>query len=454
MYKFKPAQIIMLGFLALILIGALLLSLPAAAREGQLSFSDALFTSTSAVCVTGLVVVDTGATFTLFGQIVILILIQAGGIGVMTVMSLVFVILGKRITLSERMVLSEALGENNLSGVVRMILNVIKYTLIFELAGAAILAIRFVPMFGAAKGIYYSIFHAVSAFCNAGFDVLGPVSGEFTSISMFSSDPIVVLTIAALLILGGLGFVVISNLFGFNHLHKNQHLSRYSRLVLIANAVLVAAGLIVVFSFELNNPRTLGSMDMGGKLLSGFFQAVTPRTAGFATIDQSALMPVTRFVVIILMFIGASPAGTGGGIKTTTLAIVAIFALSSFKRSEDVNVLGRRLAYDTMRRALSVMMLALLYVLVVCFVLIAIESDRAEPLYTTQNIVFEAVSAFGTVGLSAGLTPTLSAASRAVLIATMFIGRVGLMTLVLGISSRSLMDSRKLRYPEERFMVG
>lgn len=454
MQKIKPAQIIMLGFLALILIGALLLSLSAAASKGQLSFSDALFTSTSAVCVTGLVVVDTGTTFTLFGQIVILVLIQVGGIGVMTVMSLVFVILGKRITLSERMIIKEALGEHNLSGVVKMILKVIKYTFIFELAGAAILAIRFVPMLGVAKGIYYSIFHAVSAFCNAGFDVMGPVSGEFSSISTFASDPIVVLTIGALLIFGGLGFVVIANIFGFNNLHKNKHLSRYSKLVLISNAILVAAGLIVVFSFEFSNPQTLGSMDTGGKLLSGFFQAVTPRTAGFSTLDQNALMPVTRFFVIILMFIGASPAGTGGGIKTTTLAIVAIFALSAFKRSEDINIFGRRLAYDTVRRALAVMMLALLYVLVVSFILIAIESSRTEPLYTTQNIIFEVVSAFGTVGLSAGLTPSLSAASRAVLIVTMFIGRVGMMTLVLGISSRSLKDSSKLHYPEERFMVG
>ncbi len=454
MHKFRPAQIIIFGFLALIMLGALFLSLPAATTsDTQLGFADALFTATSAVCVTGLVVADTGTAFTLFGQIVILLLVQIGGLGVMTVMTLVFVLLGKRITLSERMVIKEALGEQNLSGVVRMILKVVKYTLVFELAGAAVLAVRFVPMLGA-RGIFHSIFHAVSAFCNAGFDLMGAVSGEYTSLSVFASDPLVLLTVTALFIFGGLGFVVIADVFNFDHFRGRRKLSRYSKLVLITNALLIAAGMAAVFSFELFNPRTLGEMDTGGKLLSGFFQAVTPRTAGFSTIGQGSLLPATRLIVMILMFIGASPAGTGGGIKTTTLAVVAIFAFSSVKRCEDVNILGRRLAYDTLRRALSILVFALLFVLIACFAMIAVEESRQEAMFTSSNIVFEVISAFGTVGLSAGLTPYLSVLSKFILIATMFTGRIGLMTLVFGLSSRTLKECSILRYPEERFMVG
>ena len=453
MHRFKPAQIIIFGFLALIMFGALLLSLPIATQPGkQLTFLDTLFTSTSAVCVTGLVVADTGTTFTLFGQIVILFLLQAGGLGVMTVMSLVFVILGKRISLGERMIIKEALNEFNLSGVVRMVLKVIKYTFLFELLGALLLMTRFMPMFGL-KGIYYSVFHAVSAFCNAGFDVMGPVSGEFSSFSLFASDPMVMITLAVLIVLGGLGFVVVANVFGFDRLRKHRRLSRYSKLVLAANAVLIAIGLLVVFAFELGNAQTLGGMDTGGKLTSGLFQAITPRTAGFSTIDQGALLPATRLFIIILMFIGASPAGTGGGIKTTTVAIVSIFAFSSVKKTQDVNIGDRRLAYDTLRRALSILVLALLYVLLASFAVLGIEAGRPEPVFTTQNIVFEVVSAFGTVGLSAGLTPILSTASRIIIILTMFVGRVGLMTLVFGLSSRSG-KSTDIRYPEERFMVG
>ncbi|MFA5675634.1 MAG: potassium transporter TrkG [Christensenellales bacterium] len=453
MQRFKPAQIIIFGFLSLILLGTVLLSLPISAKPGrQLGFLDNLFTSTSAVCITGLSVADIGLTFSLFGQIVILFLIQAGGLGVMTVMSLVFVLLGKRITLSERMIIKEALNEFNLSGVVRMVLRIIKYTVFFELAGAAVLAIRFVPLLGL-KGVFYSVFHSVSAFCNAGFDLMGPVSGEFSGLSMFASDPVVIFTLSALIILGGLGFAVIADIFGIGNRRRRQKLCRYTKLVLAANAVLLVLGLATVFSFELGNPRTLGALDTGGKIISGIFQAITPRTAGFSTLDQGALLSATRFVVIILMFIGASPAGTGGGIKTTTVAIVTLFAFSGIKKSQDVNIFGRRLAFDTVRRALSIMVLALLFVLIVCFAVIGIEGLRQEALFSTQNIVFEVVSAFGTVGISAGITPLLCTASRVIIIITMFVGRIGLMTLVFGLSSRSEKPA-DLRYPKERFMVG
>ena len=453
--KLRPAQIIIISFLVLILLGSVLLSLPFATRSGHpISYLDALFTSTSAVCVTGLAVVDTGSAFSLFGQIIIILLIQAGGLGVMTVMSLAFLLLRKRFTLSERMVIKESFNEFDLSGLVKVILKVLKVTLAAELLGAVLLATRFIPAFGAEKGIYFSLFHAISAFCNAGFDLLGPVSGAGqSSFMMFSNDPVVVLTIAFLIILGGLGFVVITHIVSPARIRSRQGISRYARLVLIATATLIAAGFVLVFFLEQSNPKTLGNMGFGQKLLNALFQSVTPRTAGFATVDQGALLPATKLIVVLLMFIGASPAGTGGGIKTTTFSIVLLFLLSSMLGKRDVTTIDRRIAADNVRRALTITLMAMLLVFVASFALMGIEGQRGG-LFTPENIVFEVVSAFGTVGLSAGLTPLLSIASRIILIFVMFVGRVGLITLVVALSLRSRKDDANLRYPEERFMVG
>jgi trk system potassium uptake protein TrkH len=452
--KLQPAQIIILGFIILIFFGSILLSLPFATRDGKpLHYLDALFTSTSAVCVTGLVVVDTGTAFSLFGQIVIILLIQAGGLGVMTVMSFAFLLIGKRITLSERMVIKETFNEFELSGLVKIILKVLKVTLAAELLGAVLLATRFIPAFGLDKGIYFSLFHAISAFCNAGFDLLGPVSEMYSSFKMFANDPVVVLTLSFLIVSGGLGFVVISQIASPTRIRKREGLSRYTKLVLAITTVLILLGFVAVFSFEQGNPNTFGKMSFGNKLLNGLFQAITPRTAGFATIDQNMLMPATKFIVILLMFIGASPAGTGGGIKTTTFAVVVLFLLASMRGKQDVTAMDRRVASETVRRALTITLLALLLVIAATLALVAIEGQRGN-LYTFENIVFEVVSAFGTVGLSTGLTPTLSIASRIILILVMFVGRVGLMTLVVGLAVRSRKDNANIRYPEERFMVG
>lgn len=452
--KLQPAQIIILSFLILILLGSILLSLPFATRSGKpLHYIDALFTSTSAVCVTGLVVADTGTTFSLFGQIIILLMIQAGGLGVMTVMSFVFLLVGKRITLSERMIIKETFNEFDLSGLVKIILKVLKVTLAAELLGAVLLATRFIPVFGVDKGIYFSLFHAISAFCNAGFDILGPIFGSYSSFTMFANDPVVVLTLSFLIVSGGLGFVVISQILSPTRIRKRAGLSRYTKLVLAITTVLILLGFVAVFSFEQGNPNTLGNMSFGNKLLNGLFQAITPRTAGFATIDQGMLLPPTKLLVIIFMFIGASPAGTGGGIKTTTFAVVMLFLFASMRGKHDVTALDRRVAAETVRRALTITLLAFIVVVVACFALLGIEGQRGN-LYTFENIIFEVVSAFGTVGLSTGLTPTLSLASRIILIFVMFVGRVGLMTLVVGLASRSRKDNANIRYPEERFMVG
>ncbi|MDD5018112.1 MAG: TrkH family potassium uptake protein [Eubacteriales bacterium] len=453
--KLHPTQIIIAGYLALILLGAVLLSLPiATAQDKDISFLDACFTSTSAVCVTGLVVVDTGTVFTLFGQIVILFLIQIGGLGFMTIMTLVFILVGKRITLSERMIIKEALNEFNLSGLVKMILKILIVTLLMELFGALAFSTRFVPMYGL-KGIYYSVFHSVSAFCNAGFDVLGRVSGEFSSMSAFISDPVVNLTLIFLIVMGGLGFVVVTDIFSLKRIRSRQKLTRYSRLVLATTAILIGAGLISVFLLELSNGKTLGAdgVDAAGKIFGGIFQAITPRTAGFSTIDQGAMMPATKLITIVLMFIGASPAGTGGGIKTTTIAVVLMYVFSGIRGRKDVTLKSRRIAEETIKRAITITVLGIVFILGASFILIAIEGQRGG-LFTFENIFFEAFSAFGTVGLSSGITPMLSGASRVIIMIIMFAGRVGLMTLTLAFANRSQMHAANIRYPEERFMVG
>lgn len=453
--KLHPTQVIISSFLLLIVIGALLLSLPIATKSDQnISFLNAAFTSTSAVCVTGLIVVDTSTAFTLFGQIVILTLIQIGGLGFMTIASFVFILVGRRITLSERMILKESLNEFNLSGLVKMIRKILLVTFATELLGALLLAIRFVPQFGG-RGVYFSIFHSISAFCNAGFDVFGQISGEYSSISMFASDALVNLTMIGLIIIGGLGFVVVTDVISIKRIRQKQKLTRYTQFVLIVTAVLIGLGLAVVFPLELGNPATLGAdnLNTGGKILGGVFQAITPRTAGFATIDQGSLMPATKFITMVLMFIGASPAGTGGGIKTTTIAIVAIFALSGITGKKDAKLLDRRIAMDTLKRAITITTLGIVFVFVMFFALLAIEGGRGG-LFTFENIFFEAFSAFGTVGLSTGITPLLSAASKLLIMVSMFAGRVGLMTLTFAFANRANGKDAKVRYPEERFMVG
>jgi trk system potassium uptake protein TrkH len=452
--KLRPAQAIIVGFLLLILTGAAVLSLPISTHpDKHISFFNAFFTSTSAVCVTGLVVVDTGSTFTLFGQIVILVLIQTGGLGFMTITSLAFILIRKRITLSERLIIKESLNEFDLSGMVRMVIRILKVTFVAELAGAAILAARFVPMFGL-KGIYFSVFHAVSAFCNAGFDVFGLAGESFAGQSLFpfQSDPVIVLTISILVVIGGLGFVVITNIMNPERIKQHIRISRHSRLVLISTGILIAAGFLLVYLFESANPKTLGTMDTGGKIMNSLFQAVTPRTAGFNTIKQNSLMPVTKMLVMIFMFIGASPAGTGGGIKTTTAALVLMNVFSFLRGHKDVNTMKRRVASETLRKSMIIFILSLLLVAAASLAVTGIEQNRGG-LFTPQNIFFEVMSAFGTVGLSCGLTPVLSAASRLIIMFVMFSGRVGLMTFIFALAYRQ-QSNGNIRFPEERFMVG
>ncbi|MBO8126845.1 MAG: Trk family potassium uptake protein [Firmicutes bacterium] len=435
-----PAQILVLGFGILILLGAILLSLPIASSSGErLPFLDALFTSTSAVAVTGLVVVDTGTYFSLFGQLVILVLIQIGGLGFMTMTTLLALLLGKRISLRERLIMQEALNKLSLSGVVHLTVRVLQLAAAFEAVGAFFLAFKFVPLYGWAKGIYYSIFHSISAFNNAGFDLMG----GFRSLQGFQSSLLVNTVIAVLVICGGLGFTV---LLDIGVKRRFSRLSLHSKVVIIMTVVLLVLGCVVFFLLEYSNQDTLGRLTLPRKMLVSFFQSVVPRTAGFSTVDIGRLTSPTLFFLIFLMFIGASPGSTGGGIKTSTAGALLAAAWSVIQGNEEVELLNRRLPKEIVYRALAIFLMALGLLSVAAMGLAV-----TEP-YPFLKVLFEAASAFGTVGLSTGITPELSAPGKIIIILLMYIGRLGPMTAAAALAQR--MQAKSFRFPEEKIVVG
>ncbi len=444
----SPPQIIVIGYLGIILLGAILLNLPAASSFGEsIGFLTAFFTSASAVCVTGLSVIEIGTALSLFGQITLLVLIQIGGLGFMITASLLFFLIGKRISLKERMVLQESMNENHLQGIVRMARNVIIVTAIIEGIGTLLLLIRFVPDFGIARGIFYSVFHSVSAFCNAGFDLLG--RGD--SLASYVSDPLVNFTIMGLIISGGIGFFVILELA--NHaVYTGRHkLSIHTKIALITTVLLIAAGFALFFVLEYSNPQTLGTLSPGGKIISALFESVTTRTAGFATVNQGNLLPESKLIAVILMFIGASPAGTGGGIKTTTFAAVTLAVVSIIRGQDDINIFERKLNKQIAMRAVAITFFGITLIGLFTVIMSVAESNA----FSLGSLLFELTSAFGTVGLSTGITPQLSPFSLIVLIITMFAGRVGLLTLTIALANRFANKSQnKIKYPEDKIMVG
>jgi trk system potassium uptake protein TrkH len=442
-FKLKPAHLFILGFMSIILFGSLLLSLPMASQNGfSVGFLNALFTATSAVCVTGLVVVDTADHWTLFGQLTILTLIQIGGLGFMTVTTLIALLLGRKISLSRRLVIQESLSALTLSGVVRLTRAVIIMTFSIEAVGALFLSFRFIPLLGTTKGIYYSIFHAVSAFCNAGFDIMG----NFTSLTIFVDDYIVNLTIISLIVVGGIGFSVLLDL---NAKRNWKTLTLHSKIALMATFLLIVIPFTLILIAEWNNPLTLKNLSLDGKILGAAFTAVTPRTAGFNTIDMSNLHHTTMLLVILLMFIGGSPGSTAGGIKTTTFALVLFTIYSVTQGQEDTTVFNRRLSRNVINRSLAIIGIALGIIMLVMMLLSA-----TEPHADFISIMFETFSALGTVGLSIGLTSTLSSAGKVIILLTMFIGRLGVMTIAFALAKKQLKTSASIRYPEEKVMVG
>ena len=441
--KVNATRLLPLGFLVIVLLGACLLTLPAAATDGEsIGFFKALFTATSAVCVTGLTVVETGLVFSLFGQIVIILLIQIGGLGFVSIITILSVALGRNITLRERMLIKEAMNENNIGGMVKLIKWVVKLTFICEGAGAALLAIRFTGEFGVAKGIYYAIFHAVSAFCNAGFDILG----EGVSISRYAGDPLVTLTVAALVINGGLGFGVINDVITARRFSKFR---LHTKIVLTMTAALLIAGTAVVLALEWGNPETLGAMGVPGKLLAAFFQSVTLRTAGFFTVSQQALEPATKFIGSVLMFTGAAPASTGGGMKVTTITILVLLAISIIRGRRDVTAFGRTIPEDIIRRAMAVFMTGITMMIAGTVLVSALHPEIA-----LIDILYECVSAICTVGITSAGTANFCTAAQFIIIVLMFIGRVGPLTLTLAVGMRQQSSGKGMRLPEENVAVG
>lgn len=447
-FQFTPSQVLVLGFAVLILAGALLLWLPGAQEPGQkITFIDALFTATSAVCVTGLVVVDTATQFSFGGELVVLGLIQAGGLGIMTLSALMFLLMGKRISLRERLLMQEALGSFSIAGVVRLTRNIIFATFAIEATGALLLTLYFSMEYPLKKAAYWGIFHAVSAFNNAGFDVTS------VNLKMFARDPFILGVIGHLIILGGTGFIVIEDFWKNRQWEK---LTLHSRVVIKMTALLLGVGTLLFLLLEWGNPQTFGSLPWYHKIANAWFAAVTPRTAGFESVYTGAFRDVTLLFTIILMFIGASPGGTGGGVKTTTFTMMTLTARAVVTGKEELTVMGRRLPKDLAAKAFTITGIALTLVIGVTGLMLVTEGVAlADPKtgITAIRILFEVVSAFGTVGLTAGVTPALTVAGKLLITLMMFVGRVGPLTLVVALAKRRF-DRSPIHYPEDRVMIG
>ena len=444
--KLSPPHQLMASFAAIILIGALLLMLPIATTKGYIHPIDALFTSTSAVCVTGLTVLDTGKDFSLFGQIVILSLIQCGGIGIITFSLFFMAILGKALPYYGRKTAEETFSQKGGEGFYPLLKAVIIFTATIELIGALLLTIRFASSFSVLTGSYYAIFHSISAFCNAGFSIFS------NNLMDYKGDILVNLVITVLIIAGGLGFVVLHELKA-GIFSRMARISLHSRLVLMVTGVLLVGGMLIFMLLEWNN--TLEGLPMQTKILASWFQSVTPRTAGFNTLDYGIMTDATLFFTILLMFIGASPGSTGGGIKTSTIGVFMALAISRYRGREDVSLFNRAIPKDVVFKAFSVGLIS--GVLVVTFVIFILGTELgAAPHPETRgifvNLLFEAVSAFGTVGLSTGITPKLSYSTKFLLILLMFAGRLGPLTIAIAFAKREVKGT--YRHPEENVIIG
>ncbi|EKN65789.1 TrkH family potassium uptake protein [Neobacillus bataviensis LMG 21833] len=436
-----PPKILVLGFAAIILIGSILLTLPASTTNGQgLTFLNAIFTATSATCVTGLVVVDTGTTFTLFGQLVILFMIQVGGLGFMTFATLFALLLGKRISLKERILLQESLNNLSMEGVVRLARRILIFTAVIEFAGALILSIRFSFEMPVGKAIYYGIFHSISNFNNAGFDIFG----HYQSLTGYVGDPTVVLTICSLITIGGIGFIVMNEIFEFR---SSKRLSLHTKIVLITSSLLLIGGTIGIFLFEFSNEKTLKPLSFSGKVLGALFQSVAARTDGANTLNIAEMSQTSLLLIVFLMFVGASPGSTGGGIKTTTFTTLVGAIWSQIRGKEDVIFFRNRVEYETIYKALTVSFSALFLVFTITMLLTITERGT-----DFLKLLFEATSAFGTVGLSMDLSRDLSPLGKMLITFTMFAGRVGPLTIAFAITMRRNPDS--FRYPKGKIMIG
>lgn len=451
--RWNTMRILTVGFFGVILAGAFLLWLPICNQE-PIAFMDALFTSTSAVCVTGLVTIVPAAQFTVVGKVVLLILIQIGGLGVIGCATAFFLLLKKRITLRERVVMQESYSMDGLGGVVGMVRKVILGTFVVEGVGALLYAFQFVPEYGLLRGAAYAVFHAVSAFCNAGIDILGA-----DSLAGYAGNPLVNFTTMMLVVLSGIGFVVWYDVIGnVRRIYKKEvpkkwwftRLKLHSKLAIVTTLVLLLVGALAVFLMEYSNPDTLGGMPLGDKVMASMFQSVTTRTAGFYTISQGALHEETKLVSSILMFIGGSPGGTAGGVKTTTIAMLVLWCITLIRGGKDAECFGRKITVSNFRTGFAVVTLAFLILMGGTLAILMIEKDSVA----MTDVLFETSSAIGTVGLTADLTPQLKRVSQVIIMFLMYVGRIGPMTLALSFAGKQNPKDKLRELPQERIMVG
>lgn len=440
--NFTYSQISAISFMSIILIGALLLTLPISSRSGEATpFIDALFTSASATCVTGLVVYDTYTHFSLFGQIVILSLIQIGGLGFMIIATLFSLMLKRKIGLKERGMLQESVSTIHIGGIVRLTKHILFGTVIFEAIGAIILALRFYPDMGLKQGLYNGVFHSISAFCNAGFDLMGRFEPS-SSLTLYSGDIVVNLVIMSLIVVGGVGFLVWEDIFT-NKLKFCKY-RLHTKIVLVVTATLIIVPAIIFYSIERTN--SFAGMGTTESWLASFFQSITPRTAGFNTVNIAELSEGSILLTIILMVVGGSPGSTAGGVKTTSFAVIILSLIASIRHTEDINVFNRRLERDVIKKAYDVItiyfMCCALAVLLIC---------ALQP-FGLKEVFFEVVSALSTVGMSTGITPDLNSLSKFIITLLMFFGRVGSLSVALVFSEKK--EYIPIRKPVEKISIG
>lgn len=444
----NPARVIVLSFALLIIAGALLLMMPFSSNSGE--FTDpltAFFTATSASCVTGLIVVDTYTHWNLIGQLIILTMIQIGGLGLITFTTFFNVALRKKIPIHSMKLASESVNSTDVFSVRQMISRIIAITLSIEFIGAVVLSFSFVPKFGG-KGIYYSIFTSISAFCNAGFDVFGFITPN-SSLRSFAESPSILIPVMILIVLGGLGFIVWSDLLTYR---KQKKLILHTKIVLIATGILIVIPAILFFLFESTNTNTFGNMSVGDRVVNSFFQSITTRTAGFDTFDNNLLTPISKMLSILLMFIGGAPGSTAGGIKVTTFIVLAMTVVCVIRGRNETIIGGRRIDKSVVYKALAVTFIAVLAIGLATSIIYFTNDGEGDILGI--NALYESVSAFSTVGLTVGITEVSNVISRIILILTMFIGRVGPVSLALSLALRSNNKSKNQVIPEGKIMVG
>ena len=451
--RLSTMQMLAAGFLLVIVIGGILLWLPVCNQE-PIAFTDALFTSTSAVCVTGLMTVVPATQFTLLGKVVLLVLIQIGGLGVVAVSTFFLVVIGRKITVKERVMIQETYNMESLSGMVKWILRILKGTFVVEGIGAIFFAFQFIPEYGFLKGIWYSVFPSISAFCNAGIDILGE-----DSLARYVTNPLINITTMMLIILGGIGFTVWYDVIDngkkiwYREIPKKWCFTRlklHSKIAIVTTLILLIAGTLLNFVLEYRNPETIGNLNTGQKIMASAFQAVTTRTAGFSTFQQSGMHEETGFLNIILMFIGGSPGGTAGGLKTTTFALLFLAFHTMLRGGHDIECFQRKVAEDSLRVAFVTFMLALGIYVTGTTVIAVIEPDTIS----LQKIMYETASAMATVGLTQDLTTHLRVGSKIVLMILMYAGRVGPMTIALLFAGKVNLQEKMRTLPTEKIMIG